>query len=103
MPGMKDMLNVMSKYLAMGMTKEDIITRATWYPARSIKREDLGKLSEGSVADVAVLSLRDGKFGFIDAGGNRIEGNQKFEAELTIRDGKIVWDLNGISAQQFMK
>jgi len=101
--GMKDMLNVMSKYLAMGMTKEDIIVRATWYPAKSIKREDLGKLSEGSVADVAVLSLRDGKFGFIDAGGNRIEGNQKFEAELTIRDGKIVWDLNGISAQQFIK
>jgi dihydroorotase len=101
--GMKDMLNVMSKYLAMGMTKEDIIVRATWYPARSIKREDLGKLSEGSVADVAVLSLRDGKFGFIDAGGNRIEGRQKFEAELTIRDGKVVWDLNGISAQQFIK
>ncbi len=101
--GMKDMLNVMSKYLAMGMTKEDIIVRATWYPARSIKREDLGRLSEGSVADVAVLSLRDGKFGFIDAGGNRIEGRQKFEAELTIRDGKIVWDLNGISAQQFIK
>lgn len=101
--GMKDMLNVMSKYLAMGMTKEDIIVRATWYPARSIKREDLGKLSVGSVADVAVLSLRDGKFGFIDAGGNRIEGRQKFEAELTIRDGKIVWDLNGISAQQFIK
>jgi dihydroorotase len=101
--GMKDMLNVMSKYLAMGMTKEDIIVRATWYPAKSIKREDLGKLSEGSVADVAVLSLREGKYGFIDAGGNRIEGHQKFEAELTIRDGKIVWDLNGISAQQFNK
>lgn len=101
--GMKDMLNVMSKYLAMGMTKEDIISRATWAPAKSIKREDLGNLSEGAAADVTVLSLRSGKFGFIDAGGNRIEGNQKFEAELTIRDGKIVWDLNGISAQQFLK
>lgn len=101
--GMKDMLNVMSKYLAMGMTKEDIIMRASWAPAKSIKREDLGNLSEGAVADVAVLSLRTGNFGFIDAGGNRIEGYQKFEAELTIREGKIVWDLNGISAQPFMK
>lgn len=101
--GMKDMLNVMSKYLAMGMSKEDVLVRATWLPAKSIKREDLGNLSIGSVADVAVLSIRDGSFGFIDAGGNRITGNQKFEAELTVRDGKIVWDLNGISAKKFDK
>jgi dihydroorotase len=101
--GMKDMLNVMSKYLSMGMTKEDIIIRATAGPARSIKRTDLGHLSEGAVADVAVLSLRDGNFGFVDAGGNKIDGKQKFEAELTIRAGKIVWDLNGVSAVKFTR
>lgn len=101
--GMKDMLNVMSKYMAMGMSKEDVLRRATWLPAKSIKREDLGNLREGAVADVVVLSIRDGKFGFIDAGGNRIEGNKKFEAELTIREGRIVWDLNGISATKFEK
>jgi dihydroorotase len=101
--GMKDMLNVMSKYMAMGMSKEDVLLRATWLPAKSIKREDLGHLREGAVADVAVLSIRDGNFGFTDAGGNRINGKQKFEAQLTIRAGKIVWDLNGISAKQFEK
>jgi dihydroorotase len=101
--GMKDMLNVMSKYLCMGMTKEEIFVRATWNAAKAIKREDLGQLSEGTVADVAVLSLRDGNFGFVDAGGNKIEGNQKFEAELTIREGKIVWDLNGISAAKYKR
>jgi dihydroorotase len=101
--GMKDMLNVMSKYMAMGMSKEDILLRATWLPAKSIKREDLGNLREGAPADVAVLSIREGNFGFIDAGGNRITGTKKFEAELTIRDGKIVWDLNGISATKFVK
>jgi len=101
--GMKDMLNVMSKYLAMGMSKEDVLLRATWLPAKSIRREDLGNLREGATADVAVLSIRDGNFGFIDAGGNRINGTKKFEAELTIREGKIVWDLNGISATKFVK
>jgi dihydroorotase len=101
--GMKDMLNVMSKYMAMGMTKEDVLRRATWAPAKAIKREDLGNLSAGAVADIAVLSLREGNFGFTDAGGNRIDGHQKFEAELTLRAGKIVWDLNGISAQKFIK
>ena len=97
--GMKSMLNIMSKYMAIGMSIEDVVTRATWNPARSIKREDLGNLSEGAVADIAVLSVQKGKFGFIDAGGNRLEGNKKLEAELTIRAGKIVWDLNGLAAQ----
>ena len=99
--GMKSMLNIMSKYMAIGMSIEDVITRATWNAATSIKREDLGNLGEGSVADIAVLSMLNGKFGFIDAGGNRLEGDRKLEAELTIRAGKIVWDLNGIAAKEW--
>lgn len=96
--GMKSMLNIMSKFMAIGMNLEDVVKRATWNPAKSIKREDLGNLSEGSVADISVLRIQNGRFGFIDAGGNRLQGNSKLEAELTIRAGKIVWDLNGIAA-----
>ncbi len=99
--GMKSMLNVMSKYMNMGMTIDDIILRATWNAASSIKRDDLGNLSEGSVADIAILSVLNGKFGFVDAGGAKLEGNRKLEAELTIRAGKIVWDLNGLAAQKW--
>lgn len=98
--GMKDILNVMSKYLNMGMSLEDVIRRATWFPARSVKREDLGQISAGSVADVTVLSMQRGKFGFVDAGGNRLDGDRKLQAELTVRAGKIVYDLNGISARE---
>jgi dihydroorotase len=101
--GMKNMLDIMSKFLNMGMTIEEIIFRATWNSAMSVRHEDLGHLSEGAVADVAVLSIRKGNFGFIDTGGNRLEGDRKFEAELTIRAGKIVWDLNGIAAQNLTK
>ncbi len=99
--GMKSMLNIMSKYIAIGMSIEEVITRATWNAATSIKRSDLGNLDEGSVADIAVLSVLNGKFGFLDAAGNRLGANRKLEAELTIRAGKIVWDLNGIAAQQW--
>jgi len=99
--GMKSMLNIMSKFLNMGMPLEDIILRATWNAAKSIKRSDLGNLSEGAVADIAVLSLLNGNFGFVDAGGIKLEGNRKLEAELTIRAGKIVWDLNGLAAQKW--
>jgi dihydroorotase len=96
--GMKDMLNIMSKYMAMGLSLEEVIERASWNAASAIHKNDLGNLSEGNVADIAVLRVRDGHFGFIDAGGNVIQGTKKLEAELTVRNGKIVWDLNGISA-----
>jgi len=99
--GMKSMLNVMSKYMAIGMSLEDVVLRATWNAAKAIHHEELGNLSEGAVADIAVLSLQNGKFGFVDAGGYRLDGNKKLEAELTIRAGKIVWDLNGLSANPF--
>jgi dihydroorotase len=99
--GMKDMLNVMSKYLNLGMQLPDVIERATWNAAKAIKHEELGNLSEGSVADIAVFGIRQGKFGYVDAGGNSISGDKKLEDELTLSNGKIVWDLNGISAKKF--
>jgi dihydroorotase len=97
--GMKDMLNLMSKYLNMGMTKEEILKRATSGAAEAIRRPDLGNLSEGSIADIAILTINKGKFGFVDAGGFKLEGDKKFETQMTIRNGRIVWDLNGISAE----
>jgi dihydroorotase len=101
--GMKNMLNVMSKYLNIGMTIPEIIATGSWKPAKSIKREDLGNLSVGSVADIAVLSILNGQYGFVDSGGNRIAGDRKFEAELTIRAGRIIWDLNGLAATPYKK
>jgi dihydroorotase len=96
--GMKDMLNIMSKYLNMGMELEDVLERATWNAAKALRRRDLGHLSEGAIADVAVLDVEQGAFGFIDSGGYKIKGDKKLEAELTIRAGRIVWDLNGLAA-----
>ena len=101
--GMKDMLNVMSKFLNMGMSMPDVILRSTWNPAREIKRTELGNLSVGSVADLAVLNLHQGEFGFIDVDGGKMMGTQKLECELTVREGQIVWDLNGISHQEWEK
>jgi len=96
--GMKDILNVMSKLLSLGMPLEDAVRAATSSAARAIRRDDIGHLAVGAGADIAVLSVREGEFGFVDVGGERIEGNTKLECELTIRAGKVVWDLNGISA-----
>jgi dihydroorotase len=95
--GMKDMLNVMDKFLTLGMTVDDVIARSTWNPAKEIHHDELGNLSVGSPADVAVLRLDRGHFGFTDMYGARMDGNQKFICEMTVRNGKVVYDLNGIS------
>jgi dihydroorotase len=94
---LKDMLNVMSKFLAMGMSLDDVIAKSTWNPAREIHHEEVGHLSVGALADVAVLRVQSGNFGFVDMYGARMNGSQKLICELTVRSGKVVYDLNGIS------
>jgi dihydroorotase len=96
--GMKNMTNVMSKMLELGMGLEEVIRASTWRPAQIIQRPELGNLDVGAPADVAVLDLREGNFGFVDVDGDRREGSQKLVAELTVRAGDIVWDLNGMTA-----
>ena len=99
--GMKDMSNVMGKFLAMGMPLQDVIFRSTWSPAMVINRKDLGNLDVGAEADVAVFSLKKGDFGFLDVRNQRYKGTEKLIAELTIRAGKVVWDLNGLAATDY--
>lgn len=95
--GMKSMINVMSKFLNIGLNLQEVIERSTWNPAQIIKRTELGHLSPGAEADVAVLNLQNGDFGFIDTKGWAFKGDKKLECELTLRAGRVVWDLNGIS------
>jgi len=97
--GMKDIVNVMSKFLNMDMSITEIMAATTWNSAQVIKRTELGHLSKGAVADVTILNLKEGDFGFIDTKGFKMKGTKKLECELTIREGNVVYDLNGIAAQ----
>ena len=95
--GMKDILNVMSKFLALGVPLDQVIARATSHPARQIGHEELGQLGVGSPADVAVLRLEKGAFGFIDSFGARLSATERLSCELTLRDGKVIYDTNGLT------
>jgi dihydroorotase len=95
--GMKDLPNVMSKFLALGMSLDEIIRRTTWNAARAIRQDGLGHLSVGAGADVAVWRIETGKFGYVDGPGSRLNGTQRIVCELTLRDGKVVYDLNGLT------
>lgn len=96
---MKDQMNVFSVFLNLGMDIPSIIKAATWAPAQAIKREELGNLTVGGIADIAVLSMRKGNFGFKDIAGNRQQGDRRFECQLTIKGGKVVYDLNAIASK----
>ena len=96
--GMKDLLNVAGKFLAMGQTIPQVLAEMTWNPAREIKQEQLGNLSVGSPADIAVLSVERGQFGFVDMYNKKLTGTEKLVCQMTVRAGKVVFDLNGVSA-----
>jgi dihydroorotase len=95
--GMKNMLNVMSKFLALGLELDDVVGQATWNPAQRIGHEELGHLSVGATGDVAVLQLETGRFGFVDSFGARLDGRERLVCELTVHGGRVVYDLNGLS------
>lgn len=96
--GMKDILNVADKFLAMGQTIPQVVAEMTWNPAHEIKQDQLGNLSVGSPADIAVLSVEKGRFGFVDMYNKKLMGTEKLICQMTVRAGKVVFDLNGISA-----
>jgi dihydroorotase len=101
--GMKDMPNVMSKFLALGLSLDEVARRTTWNAARAVRQDVLGHLSIGANADVAVWRIEKGTFGFVDGPGSRLNGTQKMVCELTLRNGKVVYDLNGITQPEWAK
>jgi dihydroorotase len=101
--GMKDMATTMSKILILGVPLAKVIEMSTWNPAQQIKRTELGHLTEGAEADLAVLALKKGDFGFLDVRNALHRGNQKLECELTVRGGQVVWDLNGRAGEDWQR
>ena len=74
--GLKDILNLMSKFLAMGMPLDKVIAANTWNAARAIKHEQLGHLSVGAVADVAVLRVEKGTLWLRRSGRRALDGDR---------------------------
>lgn len=101
--GMMDMPTTMSKFLAMGEPLAEVIRESTVNPAAEIQHPELGHLSAGAAADVAVWELRSGDFGFYDAAGGKLSGKQRLICQLTVRDGKIAWDRNARAAEDYKK
>jgi predicted amidohydrolase len=66
-----------------------------------IARVAAGIDSSDATQTVAVLRVDRGNFGFVDSAGARKSGNQSIVCEMTLRAGKVMWDLNGRASQDW--
>ena len=101
--GMMDMMTTMSKFLVMGMPLKEIVLRTTWNPAQAIGHSEVGHLSVGAAADIAVLRIDKGDFAYADSAGGRFRGTHRIGCEMTLRDGKVAWDWNARAATDYRK
>lgn len=100
---MKSQIDVMTKFMLMGMSLPEVIHASTWKPAQVIHRTELGHLSPGAEADVTVLRIRKGDFGFYDKTGYFIPGKERLECEVTIKGGQVMYDMNGLTKPIYVK
>jgi dihydroorotase len=94
-------LHTVSKCIAMGMPLTEAIFRATVTPARAIRRPELGTLSEGVEADVAILGWDDHPVGYADCGRARLQGNGELRCAATLRAGRVVWNPVGLGMPEW--
>jgi dihydroorotase len=90
-----DMLTTMNKILNLGVPLADVIRRSTVAPAKEINHPELGTLTPGSAADVAVFTLEEGSFDYVDCQRTTFTGNQRLRCELTVYAGDIVYNPGG--------
>jgi dihydroorotase len=96
---MLNLPNVMSKMLALGIPLPEVIRESTTNPATEIGHPELGQIAVGSIADIAVLRVDHGKFGYADLAGGKVDGTERIVPEMTVRAGRIVFDLNARTAE----
>ena len=100
---MMDMPTTMSKLMALGEPLVEVIRGSTWNPAQEIRHEEIGHLTPGTVADVAVWNLAQGEFGLSDFAGGGVKAKQRLICEMTLKDGKIKWDWNARASEDWRK
>ena len=93
-----NMIHVMSKYVALGVPLERVIEMSTIKPARVINHPELGNLSVGASADIAVFDQLKGDFEYTDTSGAKERGNRKLVNMMTLSGGKVEFDPYGLSA-----
>jgi dihydroorotase len=83
-----DQVTTMSKFLCMGMPLPDVIAASTVNAAFALKRPELGSLKPGSVGDATIISIKEGRFDYVDVVGEHLTGNHKIASEGVVIAGR---------------
>lgn len=83
-----DILVCMSKLMALGMPLVEVIRAATETPARAIARPDLGSVTIGGIADLAILSERQAATSFFDSRGVELVAASRLVSHGIVMGGK---------------
>jgi dihydroorotase len=87
-PGMPYLTWVMSKFLGLGFSLEQVVAMATVNPAKIINRTPkLGTLQPGAPADVAIMELVEGPVSFVDTRNNTRNGQAYLKPVQTVTAG----------------
>ena len=84
-----NLLHVMSKFMALGMSFEKVIEKTTVAPARAIDQTDLGHLGVGALGDVTILHEEKGSFEYFDVIGERVVSDNKLVCDGLVVDGAL--------------
>jgi dihydroorotase len=86
-----DMPTVMSKFLHLGMSLQDVILKSTWAPAKAIgKGNELGTLKPGAVADLFAFEIEDGDFPLEDTHLRTQHASRRIKPALVINNGRTI-------------
>jgi dihydroorotase len=83
-----DQVTTMSKFLCMGMALGDVVAASTVNAAMALRRPELGSLKPGSVGDATLISVKEGRFDYVDVVGEHMTGNRKIASEGVMIGGR---------------
>jgi dihydroorotase len=83
-----DQVTTMSKFLCMGMPLSDVVAASTVNAAMALRRPELGSLKPGSVGDATLISIKEGKFDYVDVVGEHLIGDRKIASEGVVIGGR---------------
>ncbi len=83
-----DQVTTLSKFLCLGMPLDRVIAASTINCAHALRRPELGSFKTGCAGDATILSIKSGKFDYVDVVGEHLIGDKKIVSEGTVVGGK---------------
>ncbi|MFY8114311.1 MAG: amidohydrolase/deacetylase family metallohydrolase, partial [Rhabdaerophilum sp.] len=83
-----DQVTTMSKFLCLGVSLYEVVKASTVNAGMMLRRPEYGSLKVGALGDATILTVREGKFDYVDVTGEHLIGNQKIVSEGVVLKGR---------------